>query len=377
MCIVITSQVNLDDVDTRSNHILGLFENISKISETYLFVPTVKTNKEKTSLINYVPYLNFPILKIISYEILLFFRLLLFDNNKKIDAIYNRQSPCTVFPLFLSKILGVPFFVEVNGSLLAEGQINENAKLLGIVKISEKLNYNYASRIIAVSEGIKQDLMELYGLPASKINVIENGTDTELFYPIDKNELELDFDKKYKYVGFIGSFAPWHGLEHLIRSTPYIVKEYAEVRFILVGDGALKGKILDLIKDLHLEDYFLLTGRVHHSNIPEYINMFDICTIFKDKDIPGSPLKLYEYLACGKPVVATNSPDFSILERFELGLLVNPYDSKEVSSSIVNLLKDDNLRDKMGINGRKYAVDKGSWMHVATEVHNIISEYVT
>lgn len=375
MRIIITYNVHLNDADTRSNHILGLFNSLRKLSEVYLFVPKIRNITFIDPYIKYIPQLWGPIIGAISFQISLFFHLFIFCSKSNIDAIYNRQDTYTISPLIISKIFKMPFFVEVNGLAVNESKlVTFRSKLhLFLVQLSEKYNYNNAKKIFAVSESIKKGIIQHYNIPPHKIVVIENGTDTELFKPINKQEINLCLDENYKYIGFVGSFAPWHGLEYLIQSAAIVLKNYPCVKYILVGNGILKEKIMRMITDLNLENNFIIIGQIPHEKVPIYINSFDICVILKNKDIPGSPLKLYEYLSCGKPVIATDSEDFKALYEFNAGILVNPENLEELSSKTVSLLTNDNLRKNMGDNARKYALENHSWSHVAKDVYNNLS----
>jgi glycosyltransferase involved in cell wall biosynthesis len=378
MRIIITYNVSLNNTDTRSNHILGLFNNLRKLSEVYLFVPKIQNITVIDPYIKPIPQLWTPIIGAISFQISLFFHLFIFCSKSNIDAIYNRQDNYTISPLIISKIFKIPFFVEVNGLAVNESKlVNSHSKLrfklhLILVQFSEKYNYNHAKKIFAVSESIKKGIIQHYNIQPHKIVVLENGTDTELFKPNNTKKVNLGLDDTYKYIGFVGSFAPWHGLEYLIKSAAIVLNKYPCVKYILVGDGILKEKILKMITDLNLENNFILIGQIPHEKVPMYINAFDICVILKNKNIPGSPLKLYEYLSCGKPIIATYSEDFKALSEFNAGILVNPENLEELSSETVSLLINDNLRKTMGNNARKYVLENHSWSRVAKDVHNNI-----
>jgi glycosyltransferase involved in cell wall biosynthesis len=267
--------------------------------------------------------------------------------------------------------------VEINGLGIDEMKLNNPSKLIiKIFKVNEKLNYKHAKKIIAVTQGIKEGIVELYNISDEKIVVIENGVNTELFKPLNKGDVKYGLDGNYNYVGFSGSFARWHGLEDLIRSAPLILKEVENTKFLLVGDGPMKEQIIQMVNDLNLKDSFIFIDRAPYEEVPKYVNAFDVCVILKKKDIPGSPLKLWEYMACGKPVIATNTEDFRVLEENNAGILVDPEKSEEVADAIITLLKNKELRDEMGKNGRKYVVENRSWESVARRVAELCEQTV-
>ena len=366
-----------------TTHTMELFENLKKIgNEVDLFVPAKPKDAApyKQASISLLPILNIPLLHGVSYQLVLFFYYLLYlIKHTKPDVIYARISMLTISPLMLSKLLKIPYVVEINGLGIDEMKLSNTSKLLiQLYKINEKLNYKHAKKIVAVTQGVKEGIKELYNIPDDKIAVIENGANTDLFRPMNREKArkELKIDDNCKYIGFSGAFSRWHGLEDLVKSAPLILKEVENTKFLLVGDGELKGQIVQTVSDLNLTDKFIFINRVPYEEVPKYVNAFNVCVILKNKDIPGSPLKLWEYLACGKPVVATNTQDFKALEEYNAGVLVDPEKTEEVADAIITLLKNKDLREEMGKNGRKYVVENRSWESVAREVEKVMKEAV-
>jgi glycosyltransferase involved in cell wall biosynthesis len=100
---------------------------------------------------------------------------------------------------------------------------------------------------------------------------------------------------------------------------------------------------------------YIFTGSVPYEQVSMYINACEVCVVPKRPLKSGySPLKLYEYMACGKPVIASRLDVFEVLEQINSGLLVNPEDPNEFSTAVLQLLSDPYLREKMGFNGRNY-----------------------
>jgi glycosyltransferase involved in cell wall biosynthesis len=141
------------------------------------------------------------------------------------------------------------------------------------------------------------------------------------------------------------------------------------VKFLIVGDGIMKTKWIQLVNKLKISDKFIFTGRVPYEAVPLYINTSDICVTPKKPIKSGySPLKLYEYMACCKPVVATRTNGFEIIEEYNAGILINPKNSKEFADAIKTLLHNNNLRIKYGRNGREYVIKNHSWESVVKKV---------
>ena len=111
---------------------------------------------------------------------------------------------------------------------------------------------------------------------------------------------------------------------------------------------------------------------VPYQKVPQYINASAVCVVLKVEAKSGySPLKLYEYMACGKPVVATRVSGFDILEECRAGLLVNTGDYQEFANAVTMLLKNGELRRELGKNGRQYVVENQSWESVARKVADV------
>ena len=302
------------------------------------------------------------------------------------DIIYTRNIVIGSIGLLLKKVWKSKLILEINGissdeRRLIEKQLTKREKLNSIKIIF----FGYfgifiikkADAIIAVTPGIKNYLID-HGVDKTKIWVIKNGANTELFKPIEdsnvlkelKNGLHINNDEKV--VLFVGYLAPWQGVEYLLRAAPLIIKENSKTKFVIVGNGALRVKLESLSKELGIGQNVLFTGAIHYDKVPLYLNISDVCIVLKRKMRSGySPLKLYEYMACGKPVIATNTEGFEILEQYNAGILVNPEDSEELSNAIVELLQNKQLREQMGANGRKLVVREHSWENIAKKTAEV------
>ena len=167
----------------------------------------------------------------------------------------------------------------------------------------------------------------------------------------------------------MGALYAWQGVEYLVKSAPLVLQKCPEARFLIVGDGQMKQELIELAEQIGVSDKVIFTRMVPYQEVPLYINASDVCVTPKKPLSSGySPLKLYEYMACAKPVIATRTHGFEILEEYNAGLLVNPEDHQQLADAITTLLKNKELRMELGENGRKYVVEKQSWASVARRV---------
>jgi len=370
-------------------HILELLRNLKKYTDIVMFAPGQKSVDRTLSGIKYVPVIDNKYLVQPSYEFMLSFYLLYSCIRNRPDVLYLRQNSFPFFPIFLCKILKISSIVEVNGIVLDELKVNPNSQSFAyrvfsyLALRSEKFNYRYCDRIVSVTDRLKDELVRLYSIPENKIHVINNGANTDVFKPLDleqtKSRLKLENSKKY--VCFVGNLAAWQGVEFLIRASPLILEKCPDARFLIVGDGVMKDSLMKITSELRLSDKFIFTGRIPYENVPLYINAADVCVapFIKERNskIGLSALKTYEYLACGKPIVASSiSGVRDLIESSGGGVSVAPENPEELAAAVVKLLLDENSRVLMGDKGRRYVVENHSWDGVARKILDMCKDII-
>jgi len=318
---------------------------------------------------------------------------------KQFDAVYTRNTPFGIIGTFFFKSLqGIRLVCEVNGIADDEFDLEQNLdpgddpqKVLPapgvrnrvnrwLVRSSERYVVSKADAVIAVTEGIKRYLIEQYGLPEARVSVIANGANIDIFTPRDQQEVRclLGLPEEGRYICFVGNFAPWQGVEYLIRAVPYISSRCPCVRVLLVGDGAMKQAWMELADSLGVLEHILFTGAVPYEEVPLYIGASDICVApfisRRNERIGLSPLKVYEYLACGRPVVASKINGITeLLAQSRGGIAVMPENSHELGEAILYLLRDDSLREEMGSSGCNYVTANHTWVKVGTDVAGVLA----
>lgn len=370
-------------------HILELLRNLRKYTDTVLFAPGQKSVDRNLSGIKYVPVVDNKYLVQPTYEFMLSFYLLYSCIRNKPDVLYLRQNSFPFFPIILCKVLKIPSIVEVNGLVLDELKVNPNSQSFAyrvfsyLALRSEKFNYNHCDRIVSVTDKLKDELVRLYSVPEDKIYVINNGANIDIFKPmdVDKTKAKLQLENSKKYICFVGHLAAWQGVEFLIHASPLILEKCPEARFLIVGDGVMKDKLLETTSKLGLSDKFTFTGRIPYEQVPLYINAADVCVapFIKERNskIGLSALKTYEYLACGKPIVASSIPGVKdLIESSGGGISVTPESPEDLAAAVVRLLSDEKTRAAMGRKGRRYVVDNHSWDGVARKILEICKDII-
>lgn len=342
-------------------------QNLTKIgSDIHFFAPHIPKKLWRSGLFNW--------LLLLLYQLPLFFHLLWESLRLKPDVIHS-SSALLLPPLAVGKILKIPHTVEAHGVMFQDAKLVNMPRLtINLMKMCESISYNLSTKIIANAPGTKRGITEGFNVAPEKIAVISNGANTQLFQPMDVNKSSLGLDDGYNYVCFVGNLLRWQGVQYLISSATYILRKSPATRFLIIGGGPMRDTLIRMVKQLGLENEFIFTGEVPYEDVPKYINASDLCVapFIKEKDDKMSPLKIYEYLACGKPVVTTNIKGAGdIVVTSNAGLAVNSEKPKALAGAIIRLLEDKELRESMGRNGRRLIADEYSWEKIATKIENV------
>jgi len=259
----------------------------------------------------------------------------------------------------ICRIFGIPSVAEANGIYPDEIKM-QRPLFFGVVgpilKLRERILYCSATKVICVTNGIKRELTRGYGVAGGKCEVVPNGVNISLFKPCNKMVCRraLEFDENTFYLGFVGSFQPWQGLDTLIQALT-IVKERncRHMKCVLVGDGDEMESLKRMVNLNSLQNEIIFKGRVEYEDVPALINSFDVCLApFKrqrNAKIGLSPLKLYEYLACAKPVIATRTEGVTeVIEESNCGYLFDADDANALALKIIQCFNERDILEKLG-----------------------------
>jgi glycosyltransferase involved in cell wall biosynthesis len=318
----------------------------------------------------------------ISAMILFFY---LFRILPQYDVLYVREFHVVLTTLLPRLIFKKKLLFEMNGIAHEEQGLKShsllNRALVLLIRKLENLATKYSDRIIAVTPQIASYLVRNFDCQLSKVKVVSNGVNTERFYPIAEKDLlaewrrKLGIGQREMVIAFVGNLAPWQGIECLIEAAPLLLKEDRAIRFLIVGDGILKTALKAKANRLGLSDHFLFTGMVNHQLVPIYINIADICVLQKQRLKSGySPIKLYEYMACGKPLVATRVEGLEFIEEDGIGRLVEPEDVVGLERALRDLIMAPQERIRMGQKGLQVVRERFSWELSITKIENILKE---
>jgi glycosyltransferase involved in cell wall biosynthesis len=180
-------------------------------------------------------------------------------------------------------------------------------------------------------------------------------------------------------VGFVGTFFHHQGVATLIAAAPAILAAVPSARFLVVGDGPARDAWHDAVRAAGVREAFVFPGQIPHAGVATWINAMDVCVApFAGSRGETSPLKLFDYLACGRPVVVSAIPAVADESRASGGCLdVPPDDPAALASAVRHLLSDGALRQRLGDAGRAWVVRERGWDAVARRVLDVCADAVS
>lgn len=202
--------------------------------------------------------------------------------------------------------------------------------------------------IVVPSEAVKQSVIESENISGLKIEVVHNMADMAKFavtVDVETKRAELGLKPDDIVVGFVASLSEKKGHKYLLDATPEVIRVFPNVRFLLVGEGPLRGEIEEKIKMRNLEGKVILLG--FRKDIPEILSILDFYV--HPSLMEGLSLSIMEAMAMGKPVVASRvggTPE--VVKDGETGILVPARDSRAIAEAITGLLKDKETASEMG-----------------------------
>jgi len=284
------------------------------------------------------------------------------------EVLLVRDHRLTASCVSVARRLNLPLVLELNGPA-DEGRLYTKSYmgLPWVPKRLERYKLQHADAVTVVSTALKDYLVELHDLASNKIHVVPNGADTARFHPsLEGNRDEVGIPDDAVVVGFVGSFQPWHGTEMLGRAVAEAGTAHSALHFLFVGEGPELAPVRERTKVLGDRARFI--GRVAHEDVPRYVACFDIGLV-ADAGFYMSPLKVLEWMAAGKAIVAprTGPMEEIISDRIE-GLLFEPGDEASMVALLHELARDRELRARLGSAAAARVRESLTWGHNARRV---------
>ena len=176
------------------------------------------------------------------------------------------------------------------------------------------------------------------------------------------------------FVGHLGKTNRYKGIDYLIRAFKKVLKEVEEVKLLIIGGGDWLPELKSLSGELELNNAIIFTGPIENHHLPQYYAAADAFVLPSIRGPENSPVVLFEAMASGLPVIATDLPGVNeIVRPEETGLLVEPRNIPELKTALVRVLSDPDFQSSAGKKARVLA-ESYSWHQCAHDMENIYGE---
>ncbi len=291
------------------------------------------------------------------------------EREAPFDLVYERYSLWSFTAMEYARSLGIPGLLEVNAPLIEEQEKHRGlSDRTSAERVAERV-FSAATALIAVSEEIKTYLEEGYPGVGQRVHVIPNGVNPDRFPTTIKPSVPAS--PGTFTVGFVGTLKPWHGLPILVEAFDRLHQQRSDTRLLIVGDGPERENLVADLSARGLLDAAHFTGAVAPSEIPGLLASMTVALAPypAQTDFYFSPLKVYEYMAAGLPVVASHIGQLkSLIEDEANGLLVPPGDPIALATALDRLRQDSNLANRLGQAARKAMMQNHTWDAVTQRI---------
>ncbi len=305
--------------------------------------------------------------------------------------VHSHATACFYFPLYryLLDRSGLRHVVHVHGT--TKGILN-SWKILGgaedkssrrhlsdtLATVRERFLWRNSDAIIAVSDSVKLELLDLYGVDERKIFVINNGVDLQRFRKLGESATllqKLGFKPDTELVLYLGWFRAIKGPDVLFRALDIIRRRQPLVKALIVSGKVNRTtnnyykELMELIRRLDLEEIIQIKETIPHNNLPEVYNAARVVVVPSIHD--SFPKVALEAMACGTPVVASNVGGLSDILAHHSGILVKPQDPVELAEAVIRIISNQDLAKEISEIARQRAVENFSWKKTAAQIMHV------
>jgi glycosyltransferase involved in cell wall biosynthesis len=298
----------------------------------------------------------------------------------RVDWTYERLSILQHLGEALQR-RGVPWILETNAILFSEASRDRlTTAMLAAARATEVQAYRKCDALVCMTQALADLVLREARIDARKIVVVPSAVDTELFRPTARPPVRL-FEGPT--IGFLGALNPWQSLDLLLHAVSELRKEGVPFNVAIIGDGPMRSSWQGLSRTLGEEAHVRFVGQVPPEEVPPYARGFDLGYVAQTAPAIGrtyhSPLKLYEYMAAGLPVVASSESDSrEAIGNHATGYLFTPGDLPDLMR-VLRLAHAQRERwREMGERARDEAARKHTWTRraarIVAEVERILED---
>lgn len=268
-----------------------------------------------------------------------------FLKKENVDILVTYHFGSDVWGAVFGRLAGVPVIIS---SRRDEGYWRKK-----IHTLTYRLINRWYKKILVNSQAVKRMVLEKDKAPGHKVQLIYNGIDLERFQgAMDRagTKEKLGFPQDSYLVGCVGNLRPVKGHTYLIKAAQQVIKVFPKAHFVFIGIGESKESLATEAKDAGIENNIHFLGI--KKDIPAMLAIMDICALPSLSE--GFSNALLEYMAAGKPIVATAvGGNVDVIEHEKNGLLVPPKDPQALAEAVIRLLKEKEFAAALAANARK------------------------
>jgi len=293
------------------------------------------------------------------------------------DFIYDRYNSYNSAALRAARRAHVPILLEVNAAVTYERTAYERLqlKLPWLARRYEKNICSNVDHVFAVSTPLREFLVQERGVPAENVSVLPNGANPKTFHPsIDGSSVRQQYGiSNCIVIGFVGILRPWHGVDMLIDAFAQLHVGQSRVgglplHLLVVGDGPIQNELESEARKKGVGSNVTFTGRVPHEEVCHYVAAMDIA-VSPRAPFYASPMKILEYMAMAKPVVAPDMGNIrDIISHEQNGLLFEPESIDSLRNQIDRLLQNPEKMNSIGQAARQIIETQRNWQQNARRV---------
>jgi len=324
-----------------------------------------------SSISLYAPQIFFEFMELM-YNFVLYQNLLKISKRRHIDFIYERYALNTFATTLFGKNNNIPVILEINDATGIQRVRHLKAEM--ITKKIESWVFKNSDGLVTISSEFERILLER-GFERNKVSFVPNAVDPLVFDPnLYKNHVRTELKLEDKIViGFVGSFARWHGVEVLLNVMNALKERVPEAHYLLVGSGVCLDDVKRKVGEMGLDSCTTFTGNVSPEKVPFYLKAMNIGVI-PDSNNYGSPMKLFEYMAMKVIPVAPKLPPIEdVINDGVTGYIFEKRNESELLEQLTRACNNCKADNNIGENSRKEVLRKHLWQHNANHVLNVFN----
>lgn len=311
----------------------------------------------------------------LAYSVPSYWRLRALYAKSQPDILYQRYNLFYYPGAWLKWAKRIPLILEVNAPLAEERAAHGGLAMKGFARNCEREVWRAADMVLPVTE-VLADRVRAAGVAEDKITVIQNGVSDAFLNPPTDPSIRSRYGLEGKIIlGFAGFVRAWHGADRVLRFLAQT--QNPQLHFLLVGDGTARADLEQLAEDLGVAEQMTITGVVQRNDMPAYMSVFDIALQPAVTEY-ASPLKLFEYMALSKAIIAPDAPNIrETLSDSEEALLFSPTDENDFYAKLSLCIDQPDLRARLGAAARKNLIARDlTWAGNAKRIEKIAEKLI-